>query len=161
MGIDVGADVDSELSARRAAPGWACIWGPAGGGHAFRRRVGEPERAIGALIGVMRSRGSVAGIEPVGGIGRIVGPGFLGHDVSILPGAGCHRGSQPRANVSMTIMRPPQHGHGQVSMPEQKLHQKAGARMRHGLPWARHKWPWLARKSGVLGGAERSSPEAA
>ena len=70
------------------------------------------ERAIGALIGVIRSRESVAGIEPVGEIGRIVGAGSLGHDVSILPGAGRHLGSQPRANVSMTIMRPPQHGHG-------------------------------------------------
>jgi hypothetical protein len=38
------------------------------------------------------------------------------HDVSILIAAGGGEGrclgSQPRAKVSMTIMRPPQHGHG-------------------------------------------------
>src|SRR5258708_4519300 len=41
------------------------------------------------------------------------------HDVSILiaAGAGGGRcfGSQPRSKVSMTIMRPPQHGHGRGS----------------------------------------------
>src|SRR6266498_3826189 len=41
------------------------------------------------------------------------------HDVSILiaAGAGVGRcfGSQPRAKVSMMIMRPPQHGHGRDS----------------------------------------------
>src|SRR5436190_1321414 len=39
----------------------------------------------------------------------------VGHDVSILFGVGRHFGSQPRAKVSMTIMRAPQHGHGQGS----------------------------------------------
>src|SRR5882757_1564756 len=38
------------------------------------------------------------------------------HDVSILitavDGAGRKRGEEPRWNVSMMIMRPPQHGHG-------------------------------------------------
>ena len=39
----------------------------------------------------------------------------LAHDVSILFGVGRHFGSQPGAKVSMTIMRAPQHGHGQGS----------------------------------------------
>ena len=39
--------------------------------------------------------------------------GRLAHDVSILFGVGRHFGSQPGAKVSMTIMRAPQHGHGQ------------------------------------------------
>ena len=42
-----------------------------------------------------------------------------GHDVSILitavDAAGRVRGEQPRSNVSMTIMRPRQHGHGCAS----------------------------------------------
>jgi hypothetical protein len=37
----------------------------------------------------------------------------LGHDVSTLLGIGRQLGSQPRANTSITIMRAPQHGHGQ------------------------------------------------
>jgi hypothetical protein len=41
--------------------------------------------------------------------------GGLAHDVSILPGIGRHLGSQPRANTSMTIMRPPQRGQGPVA----------------------------------------------
>src|SRR6201987_5932636 len=41
--------------------------------------------------------------------------GRLVHDVSILFGVGRHFGSQPRAKVSMTIIRAPQHGHGQGS----------------------------------------------
>jgi hypothetical protein len=41
--------------------------------------------------------------------------GGLAHDVSILFGVGRHFGSQPRAKVSMTIMRAPQRGHGQGS----------------------------------------------
>ena len=37
----------------------------------------------------------------------------LDHDVSILISfAEKPRGARPRSNVSMTIMRPPQHGHG-------------------------------------------------
>src|SRR6516165_8419081 len=39
----------------------------------------------------------------------------LAHEVSILFGVGRHFGSQPAAKVSMTIMRAPQHGHGQGS----------------------------------------------
>ena len=36
-----------------------------------------------------------------------------GHELSILNAAvERERGAQPRSNVSMTIMRPPQHGHG-------------------------------------------------
>ena len=41
--------------------------------------------------------------------------GGLAHDESILPGIGRHPGSQPRANTSITIMRPPQRGQGQGS----------------------------------------------
>ena len=41
--------------------------------------------------------------------------GGLAHDVSILLGVGRHRGSQPRAKTSITIMRAPQCGHGQRS----------------------------------------------
>src|ERR1700739_117724 len=41
--------------------------------------------------------------------------GRLAHDVSILFGVGRHFGSQPGAKVSMTIIRAPQHGHGQGS----------------------------------------------
>src|SRR6267378_908760 len=41
--------------------------------------------------------------------------GRRGHEVSILFGVGRHFGSQPRAKVSMTIIRAPQHGHGQGS----------------------------------------------
>src|SRR3974390_401727 len=41
--------------------------------------------------------------------------GALGHDVSILLAVDRHFGWQPRAKVSMTIMRAPQHGHGHGS----------------------------------------------
>jgi hypothetical protein len=41
--------------------------------------------------------------------------GGLAHDVSILLGIGRQLGSQPRANTSITIMRPPQRGQGQGS----------------------------------------------
>jgi hypothetical protein len=41
------------------------------------------------------------------------------HEVSILiaiiEAVGRDRGAQPRSKVSMTIMRPPQHGQGRVS----------------------------------------------
>ena len=39
----------------------------------------------------------------------------LSHDVSTVLGIGRQRGSQPRANTSITIMRAPQRGHGQGS----------------------------------------------
>ena len=39
----------------------------------------------------------------------------LGHDVSTVLGIGRQRGSQPRANTAITIMRAPQRGHGQGS----------------------------------------------
>src|SRR5713101_233654 len=41
--------------------------------------------------------------------------GGLAHDVSILLDIGRHFGSQPRANTSITIMRPPQRAQGQGS----------------------------------------------
>jgi hypothetical protein len=39
----------------------------------------------------------------------------LSHDVSTVLAIGRQRGSQPRANTSITIMRAPQRGHGQGS----------------------------------------------
>jgi hypothetical protein len=39
----------------------------------------------------------------------------LAHEVSILFGVGYYFGRQPGAKISMTIMRAPQHGHGQGS----------------------------------------------
>src|SRR6201994_5132259 len=39
----------------------------------------------------------------------------VGHDVSILIGVGRQLGAQPRAKVSITIMRAPQRGHGHGS----------------------------------------------
>jgi hypothetical protein len=41
--------------------------------------------------------------------------GGLAHDVSLLFGVGGHFGSQPRAKVSMTIMRALQHEHARGS----------------------------------------------
>src|SRR5580704_19431197 len=40
---------------------------------------------------------------------------YLAHELSNPAGVGRQLGSQPRANVSMTIMRAPQCGHGQGS----------------------------------------------
>jgi hypothetical protein len=59
----------------------------------------------------------VAGVAPAHRNGKSATlTGDLVHDVSILPGVGCHLGSQPRAKTSMTIMRAPQcgprRGHG-------------------------------------------------
>ena len=42
-----------------------------------------------------------------------------------------------------------------------KLHQQAGAKMHQGLALACHRWPLAPRMADLLGGAERSSPEAA
>src|ERR1700746_2264953 len=60
------------------------------------------------------SREIAGGVGPAQGTGKAatVTTG-LGHDESILLGVGRHCGSQPGAKVSMTIMRAPQHGHGQ------------------------------------------------
>ena len=61
-------------------------------------------------------RDHCAGIEPARRNGKVatltVG---LGHDVSTVLGIGRQLGSQPRANISITIMRAPQRGHGQGS----------------------------------------------
>ena len=58
----------------------------------------------------------VAGVEPADQTGKAAAPtAGLAHDVSILLGVGRQLGWQPRAKVSMTIMRAPQHGHGQGS----------------------------------------------
>ena len=62
------------------------------------------------------SREIVAGVGPAHRNGDMATlEGGLAHDVSILLGIGRHLGSQPRANTSMTIMRPPQRAQGQGS----------------------------------------------
>src|SRR5208337_1309350 len=64
----------------------------------------------------MGSREIAAGVEPMqlNGKAAALREG-LAHDVSNLPGVGRRLGWQPAANTSITIMRPPQHGHGQGS----------------------------------------------
>ena len=60
----------------------------------------------------------IAGREPAKQTGSLVilPRTDLDHDVSILitaaEVAGRQRGEEPRRNLSMIIMRPPQHGHG-------------------------------------------------
>jgi len=62
------------------------------------------------------SREIAAGVGPAHRNGEVATlKGGLAHDVSTLLGIGRHLGSQPRANTSITIMRPPQRGHGQGS----------------------------------------------
>ena len=81
-----------------------------------RQALGAHQRALGALLAVIGSREITGGIEPARRNGRVatltVG---LGHDVSNVLGIGRQRGSQPRANTSITIIRAPQRGHGQGS----------------------------------------------
>ena len=88
-------------------------WG-ACNGH-LGKRLERISGARGALIAVIGSREITAGIEPARRNGKVatltVG---LGH-VSTVLGIGRQRGSQPRANTSITIMRAPQRGHGQGS----------------------------------------------
>ena len=80
-------------------------------GH-LGKRLGAHQRARGALIAAIGSREITAGIEPARRNGKVatltVG---LGHDVSSVLGIGRQRGSQARANTSITIMRAPQRGH--------------------------------------------------
>ena len=74
---------------------------------------GEYQRAIGWLICASGPREIAAGGAPAHGNEKVATfTGGLAHDVSILPGAGRHFGSQPRAKTSITIMRAPQCGHG-------------------------------------------------
>jgi hypothetical protein len=47
-------------------------------------------------------------------LGRVGDAGWERHDVSILM-VGASRGWQPASKLSMTIMRPPQQGHGVAS----------------------------------------------
>src|SRR6185437_16085077 len=78
--------------------------------------LGVHQPALTVLMTVIGSRAGAAGAEPVPLEREAARPtGGLAHDVSILPGVGRHLGSQPRANTSITIMRAPQHGHGQGS----------------------------------------------
>src|SRR5262249_56038109 len=85
--------------------------------EAFWWVFGSHRHAIRALMDVIGWREIVAGVVPVHleRESRNAHRQPLAHDVSILPGIGRHFGSRPRANTSMTIMRPPQHGHGHGS----------------------------------------------
>jgi hypothetical protein len=82
---------------------------------ASRWSRGERETAIGSFIGEIEPREIAAGGAPAHRNGKVTFNRRSAHDVSILVGAGRHFGSQPRAKTSMTIMRPPQCGHGQRS----------------------------------------------
>ena len=84
--------------------------------QAFWRVFGAHQRAIRTLVNAIGSSEIAAGVEPAHR-NREAATLTRGqaHDVSILFGVGRHFGSQPRAKVSMTIMRAPQHGHGQGS----------------------------------------------
>jgi hypothetical protein len=70
------------------------------------------------LIWLRAARGDLSERWRGGGQIRVGRDGLVyrrddGHEVSILIGLiGCVRGEQPGSNVSMMIMRPPQHGHG-------------------------------------------------
>ena len=84
--------------------------------EAFWLAFGTHQRVIHALIDVIGLREIAAGVEPAhwnGKAGTLTGG--LAHDVSILISVGRQLGWQPGAKVSMTIMRAPQHGHGQGS----------------------------------------------
>ena len=83
---------------------------------AFRQAVGGYRRAISELMYAIGSReiATVVGARVAERESRNA-HGGLAHDVSITAGVGRHLGSQPRANVSMTIMRAPQRGHEQGS----------------------------------------------
>jgi hypothetical protein len=61
--------------------------------------------AIGSFIGEIESREIAADGAPAHLNEKVTFTGGLGHEVSILLGAGRHFGSQPRAKTSMTIMR--------------------------------------------------------
>jgi len=78
--------------------------------------IGAHQGAICALMDAIWSREIAAGVEPAHRTGKAatltVG---LAHEVSILLGVGGQLGAQPRAKVSMTIMRAPQRGHGHGS----------------------------------------------
>ena len=97
-GLQQGAE-----AARASGRMW---WEALRAGHC--RRLSEPG-------GSDEARGVVAGSEPAGRIGSGA-VRWRSHDVSILITTGVGRclGSQPRAKTSMTIMRPPQQGHGQA-----------------------------------------------
>ena len=80
---------------------------------ASRQALGAHQWALGALIAVIGSRGIAAGTEPARRNGKVatltVG---LSHDVSTVLAIGRQRGSQPRANTSITIMRAPHSSNG-------------------------------------------------
>ena len=90
------------------------LGGPEAGDGKFWQALGTNQRAQGASSTVTWARGIVAGLGPARLNGEMATlTGCLAHDVSILPGIGRQRGSQPGAKVSITIMRPPQREQGQ------------------------------------------------
>ena len=103
----------------------ACSGSDQGGDEAVRSiatgRIGVTRRGLidrAVVDGGARASMVIAGREPTKQkcSPAILPCAELDHDVSILimvgDAAGRWRGEQPRSNVSMTIMRPPQHGHG-------------------------------------------------
>jgi hypothetical protein len=114
-GFDAGGDLDGGRDTNTTRP--TCLhagqaerlqWAP-------RQALGAHQRAIGALIDMIWSKGTVAGAEQRIGTGKWRRSRSPVHDVSILIGVGLHLGSEPRAKTSMTIMRAPQRGHEQGS----------------------------------------------
>ena len=84
---------------------------------AFRRTFGAHQQWIGAPMRAIGSREIAAGVEPAHWNRKAAArPRSPAHDVSILLGAGRQLGSQPRLNLSMMRMRPPQQGHGGLSV---------------------------------------------
>ena len=89
-------------------------WKVSGVWKAVRRVFGAHQRVIRALMDAIGLSEIAAGAGPAYRKRQAASlAGRLAHDVSILFGVGRHFGSQPGAKVSMTIMRAPQHGHGQ------------------------------------------------
>src|SRR5207248_1757219 len=114
-GFDGGAELDGGCDATRMRP--ADHTGEIGSVQwASRQALGTDQRVRAASTTVSGSRGIAAGVGPADRNGEVARPTEgLAHDVSILLGIGRHLGSQPRANTSITIMRPPQRAQGQGS----------------------------------------------
>src|SRR6516164_4550554 len=106
-----GADVDDGRDARTTPAAYLHIREVGRVLEAFWLVFGAHQRAIRALIGVIGLREIAAGLEPAHWNGKAATlTRGLAHDVSILISVGRQLGWQPRAKVSMTIMRAPQHG---------------------------------------------------
>ena len=115
-GFDVGADLDDRRDAGRIRP--ACLHGQEIGRaqSAFWWLFGAHQRTIRALMDAIGLSEIATGVEPAHRAGKTARlTRGIGHDVSILIGVGRQLGAQPRAKVSMMIMRAPQRGHGHGS----------------------------------------------